>query len=77
LSDSVEADPLVCPIYASSLKTIWISDGLPVRMFGVPLRTRMIIVKLSDDSLQGQSWLEVLGSDSSRLNELLAAVVFN
>jgi hypothetical protein len=32
-------------------RDVWVADGPPVRLFGAPLPTRMVVVKLADGSL--------------------------
>lgn len=51
-------------------KDIWTADGPAVRFYGVPLPTRMIVVKLNDGTLWVNSPVAATRAQASQLDEL-------
>ncbi|MGC2477991.1 MAG: hypothetical protein WA485_26870 [Candidatus Sulfotelmatobacter sp.] len=51
-------------------KDVWIADGRNVRDFGVMFTTRMVVVKLSEESLWVNSPVAVLFDTLQRMNQL-------
>ncbi|HEX4012381.1 MAG TPA: DUF4336 domain-containing protein [Candidatus Cybelea sp.] len=51
-------------------KDIWVADGPTVRMWGIPLPTRMIVVKLHDDSLWVDSPVAATREQAAQLDAI-------